>query len=446
MQPPVPVTSVLDHHDYDIGTVEGRCAESLRGLPVRWATSIRPDRSTALVGGRREHRVVVSPGALRVTYGTTAGFERDKLDPAEIARLTSELTRLQGKLDVIEFRDPWYESYEIQDHLIRRIEAVRTALGLVTGAPGRGRCGEWSRKSRARMTRRLATLDVTPMAATTEVTPAMVTLTYPGDYLTVCPTGEVAKAHLKAFRSAWERKYGQAPAIWKLERQRRGAPHFHLWMLVHHAHDRRSIDQRHWARMTWARIVGATGPDRAKHERAGVSIDIAEGSRYTDPQRIAVYFSKHNAPGASDKSYQNEAPDGWLDPADGGGVGRFWGYWRLKPIEVEAVVSGDDAVAVTRLLRSWVKAQKRTRRQTVRRVSTVKGSVRTLDRLTGEIGSVRGSVRQRNVTRRFEVRALSGCKPAGFVLANDAPGLATQISRALWDPADWPPGQRRPLP
>ena len=52
----------------------------------------------------------------------------------------------------------------------------------------RGAITSWSRKSRANMCRKLAEYDYNQMFADAR-TPAMVTFTYPDDWLTVAPSG-----------------------------------------------------------------------------------------------------------------------------------------------------------------------------------------------------------------------------------------------------------------
>lgn len=442
-------TSVLDHK-FGSDHRSDAVAYGLCDLPVIDPTDVRVgNRAT---GGRLECSVVVSPGTVQLTYRRAQGWKRDALDPVEVARLSKRLQERLRQLDRLDVRlfmeqgqgfGEW-DYFAERAAVLEQVDELRELLGLTRGKT-RSRCGEWSRKSRARCTRRMATLDYTPWEIARTIQRkhvAMVTFTYPGDYLAVCPTGETGKRHLHTFRVAFEREYGPAHAVWKLERQRRGAPHFHVVMPMWPTHTKAGRDQRDWCRRTWARIVGATGEDRTKHELAGVSVDFHEGSRMTDPQRIAVYFSKHNSQAAdSPKAYQNVAPDGWLDPEDGGGVGRWWGYWRLRPLEVSARVGELDALQVQRLLRAWVEAQQRTH---VKRVDRLVAKGRHIDHLTGEIRS--GKLQRRAVTRRYRVRSLSGCKPAGFVLSNDAPSLIRQIGRALADPPDWTPGERRPLP
>ena len=53
--------------------------------------------------------------------------------------------------------------------------------------------------------------------------PAMLTLTYPGDWLTVAPDGETVKRHFTALAKRYERTWGEPlVCIWKLEFQDRG--------------------------------------------------------------------------------------------------------------------------------------------------------------------------------------------------------------------------------
>lgn len=79
--------------------------------------------------------------------------------------------------------------------------------GIVTG---------FSAASRRRLIKKIARLR--PKRA------VFVTLTYPNLY----PSGRRSKDHLRAFFERIRRKFPEASAIWRLEFQERGAPHFHL--------------------------------------------------------------------------------------------------------------------------------------------------------------------------------------------------------------------------
>jgi hypothetical protein len=126
--------------------------------------------------------------------------------------------------------------------------------------PTRGTIHAWSSRSRTRMVARLSDLDYTrlygryrtfdacghdyadflgacPACRSTRATlvdrsrrlPAMLTLTYPGDWLVVAPDGETVKRHFNALARRYERAWNEPlVCVWKLEFQARGAPHLHL--------------------------------------------------------------------------------------------------------------------------------------------------------------------------------------------------------------------------
>lgn len=192
----------------------------------------------------------------------------------------------------------------------------------------------WSKKSRSNMVARFASLDYSPMLADPEKLAVMITLTYPGDWLTVAPTPKHAKSHLQAFRKQFERRFKQPLyGLWKAEFQRRGAVHFHIFCVAPEPLQ----DFREWVASSWSSIVNH--PDehqRANHKKAGTAVDVAPAAFIGDVRLIAVYFSKHSSPGMVIKNYQNQAPDEWIQS---GSVGRFWGYWKLKPDESAARLS-----------------------------------------------------------------------------------------------------------
>jgi hypothetical protein len=199
--------------------------------------------------------------------------------------------------------------------------------------------------------------------------PAMLTLTYPGEWLTVAPDAEAIKRHFWALCKRYERAWGEPLiGLWKLEFQRRGAPHFHISTVPPmgfvevfdpDAGRVRSVEFRTWLSITWAEIVAHPDPEqRDKHRLAGTGVDYAEGIKLTDPRRMAVYFAKYGTAGG--KEYQHRIPDQWCqarlrcddcgaeydehsdDPcAECGsdsaylisvpsGTGRFWGYRGLR--------------------------------------------------------------------------------------------------------------------
>lgn len=281
----------------------------------------------------------------------------------------------------------------------------------------------WSAKSRSNFVHRMCELDYSPMFADLTRIPAMITLTYPGDWLTVAPDGGTAKDHLRTLQKRYERAWGEKLlAVWKLEFQRRGAPHFHLLVVPPHglagearqAGARRKrpavgdgMRFREWLSATWADIVAHPDPvERMKHERAGTAVDYAEGLRASDPKRVAVYFLKHGQ--ASAKEYQHIVPEEWRAP--GKGPGRFWGYWHLETVVAGREVDPGTAIQAARILRRWSASQGVTRQVRVPRVDTETGRVRW-----------------RNVRR--PVKRLRG--GTGWLAVNDGAAMGSMLARAL---------------
>ena len=302
----------------------------------------------------------------------------------------------------------------------------------------------------------LASLDWSYLEAVIGL-PAMVTLTYPGDWLPVASSGEMVKKHLRVLLLRWQRAWGEPlTGAWKLEFQARGAPHVHIGPVViplgqagqarriQHAADiaawqaagscgRRpyyrsgpgdGLSFHRWLSLTWADIVNHPDPlERARHELAGTGVDYREGLRCADPKRLSIYFAKHGAYRAKD--YQNKVPEEWREP--GCGPGRFWGYWNLRPCRATVELRKREHLAVSRALRH-LSERGRVWNPELRRAETRKAmrelvvTRRRVDRETGEV-----SVRKRKVRRR--ARRLKNHR--GFVCVNDGPGLAVTLARLI---------------
>nr|WP_277244109.1 hypothetical protein [Mycolicibacterium obuense] len=210
---------------------------------------------------------------------------------------------------------------------------------------------EWSRKSRSSMCRSFAELDYSPLVESGRV-PAMVTLTYPGDWEVVAPDGASVKRHMVLWRKRFQREYGEpARYIWKLEFQRRGAPHIHLWMAPPISPGRSGRGFAKWLSETWAQVVDH--PDceqKARHRLAGTAIDVRNGLKACDPKRLAIYITKHSSPSLhGDKEYQRVVPELWRQP--GHGPGRFWGVYGLKKAIAVVEVTQDAYLAARRIVR-----------------------------------------------------------------------------------------------
>lgn len=178
----------------------------------------------------------------------------------------------------------------------------------------RGKCGELSYQSLA---------NLRYVAAHTPVTfRSMITLTYPSEF----PTDqERIKRDLDVFLKALRRKTHSAFSyLWVLEFQKRGAPHFHIW--VTHDFSQKSdlvelkrkapkqpalvsMEMHNWCAETWYDIVGSND---AKHLRAGTCWELV---RKIDGARR--YIVKECA-----KKHQKKLPEGWNS------AGRWWGASR----------------------------------------------------------------------------------------------------------------------
>jgi hypothetical protein len=162
----------------------------------------------------------------------------------------------------------------------------------------RGPIRDFSRGSRGRLMRRLASADKDKVM----LAPLFITLTYPEEWPA---DAREWKRHLEAFRSRWERKYGRCASIWKMEFQRRGAPHFHLAVFVG------ELVRRSWVARAWYEIVGSGD---IKHLLRGAHV-----RRVRTWRGMKSYVSK----------YMGKEQEAGLRPAQ---IGRCWGVWHWKLI------------------------------------------------------------------------------------------------------------------
>lgn len=419
--------------------------------------------------GERLRSAVVTPGAIRLT----APWPASGRDDAETKQREARARLDQSKRDEPLTLDAVLDGPEGHDDGDSETGDSKSARGI----------GGWSRRSRALMTLRLAELDYSAMLSQGRPA-AMLTLTYPGDWKTAAPTGKECKRHFEVFLLRYKRAWGESLAcVWKLEFQRRGAPHYHLFLVPPEGRAGESrqvayeakllaweaagkvgrkprrpgeavgdgLDFRRWARAVWADVVDH--PDlweRMKHESAGASVDrpttldYAEGMRSSDPKRLAVYFSKHGRFEA--KEYQHEVPELWQKTPEAA-PGRFWGYRGLKPLRSLAELDQDDYETASRVLRRYARRQKFWNGQSHEwRKPVMKVSVprRRVDLFTGlhepefddrgavvfdEDGEPVPRLRYRKATK--PVKRFKGNYGAGFLIVNDGPALAGELARYL---------------
>ena len=287
---------------------------------------------------------------------------------------------------------------------------------------------EWSRKSRSAMCRTFAELDYTPLVESGRI-PAMITLTYPGDWEIVAPDGASVKRHMVLWRKRFQREYGEpARYIWKLEFQRRGAPHIHLWMAPPMSPGRSGRSFAQWLSEAWTQVVDHPDPvQKARHRLAGTAIDVRNGLKACDPKRLAIYFTKHSSPNLDgDKEYQHIVPEEWRQP--GRGPGRFWGVYGLKKAIAVVEVDQDAYIAARRLVRRWSRSQAVYGDSSSRFPTAV--LPRTATRRISRVNRDTGTVTYRRAHRRRTLCNQGGLA-GGYALVNDGPAFAAQLARAI---------------
>ena len=278
------------------------------------------------------------------------------------------------------------------------------------------------------MCRTFAELDYSPLVESGRV-PAMITLTYPGDWEVVAPDGASVKRHMVLWRKRFQREYGEsARYIWKLEFQRRGAPHIHLWMAPPMSPGRSGRSFAHWLSDAWAQVVDHPDTEqKARHRLAGTAIDVRNGLKACDPKRLAIYFTKHSSPNLhGDKEYQHIVPELWARP--GHGPGRFWGVYGLKKAIAVVEVAQDAYLAARRIVRRWSRSQAVYGNSADRFPTAVVPS--TAYRMVPRVDRNAGVVTHRKVRRRRTICNQGGLA-GGYALVNDGPAFASQLAAAL---------------
>lgn len=213
----------------------------------------------------------------------------------------------------------------------------------------------FSASSRLRLMRLLATLR-------RDCVPIFITLTYPS----VWPSDPKDwKRHLDNFRRQLFRLHPGAALVWKLEAQRRGAPHFHLMLYGVYEIQPGFLS---WVSETWYRVVGS-GDE--KHLKAGTRVEYLRSYR-----GAMSYAAKY-----MDKTV-DELPEEWGKP------GRFWGVCGRDNLPtgdvVEVPLSWAESVMIQRWLRRSVGLANRDRHTETIFVNSPEDFMRALDGIGGD--------------------------------------------------------------
>lgn len=180
----------------------------------------------------------------------------------------------------------WAEASELGQYLAVKSKGVKQCRPSVGT---RGAVMTFSKRSRSRMLKRFAQLDSISLSRS-----LFVTLTYPRVFPLEPST---TKVHLDRFGKRLRRTFPNASAIWKLEYQKRGAPHFHLIVMGV------PFLARQWLSRAWYQVVGS---DDRRHFRAGTQVQRCDSAK-----KACAYASKYVA------KVSEDVPS-WH-------AGRFWG-------------------------------------------------------------------------------------------------------------------------
>jgi len=198
----------------------------------------------------------------------------------------------------------------------------------------RGTVRGFSAASRRRMMGKLASIEWDAMPC------YFVTLTYHLEW----GRWKDWKRQLRTFRKRLERTYPTfAAAVWKLEAQRRGAPHFHVAaFFVREVH---LPTFRAWVSSTWNTIIGGS----AAHLRAGTQVKPTRNTSGPGVTKLMGYLGKYLA----------KRQGSFVDPHTGEVLetGRIWGLWNQDAMPWGELVAFDlcwqDYLTLTRRLRRW---------------------------------------------------------------------------------------------
>lgn len=285
---------------------------------------------------------------------------------------------------------------EPQAHLHRpagRLKVYADSVEMSSGKRGRpgpggmrGACVGFSRSSRRRLIRALARV------RTENRYSYFVTLTYPGAY---SPDWERWKRDLKVWRQRLMRNKLWRDillgGVWRVEFQKRGAPHFHLIIWTSQPLDlsvprspryvfsksgkRRTARRpsfKEWLSESWYVVVNSGD---LRHYRAGTQVKALDSRR-----SIRLYVSKYVAkvPDGQQKiitrevaeNYAEDTPEWMKKPYDciderdsnqPDGWGRNWGFFGIVENEpaYDIELSESDYVVLRRFSRRWLRARSR---------------------------------------------------------------------------------------
>ena len=217
----------------------------------------------------------------------------------------------------------------------------------------RGRIREFTRESRRRFVHRLEAIDWDEALRPPDVVEWFATLTVHRDE----GVDHAARA-LRKLKDRFRRAVPTGLAAWKLEPQRRGAPHYHLVVVV-------SLNEL-------ARVVGPPrpttveqcdeGPLELMRERFEAWL-LRQWREVTGQRSITqVRVEEPRAAGGLRRYMSKYMAKGTPVPLDWEGH-RFWGFWGQWPrTTIDCRLYGDGRWRLRRMVRAWTRAKRRAAR------------------------------------------------------------------------------------
>src|SRR5437868_998126 len=222
----------------------------------------------------------------------------------------------------------------------------------------RGKCVGFSPASRLRMKKRLAKLNIKGKYC------FFITLTYPERYI---KDMRLSKRDLDVFRKAFAREFDTfVGGFWRLEYQKRGAPHYHMLLISDKAVSKKKIIEfieKRWPEIVRTSYLREGGNEKEyrqhyeKHKKSGHNVQFMK-SREMVTNYISKYISKLD---------DTILPDG---------TGRMWGQWQFngKQLDFSASETGhlarEEMVILKRMVRKHKEASNRLTLEEERQLKT----------------------------------------------------------------------------
>lgn len=212
------------------------------------------------------------------------------------------------------------------------VKGARKFVRVKASTAVRGRVTGFSAGSRRRLMRLMAKMR-------SDVLPVFVTLTYPAEF----PVDYRRwKNDLHKFYRRFARAYPEGAFIWRLEPQKRGAPHFHL--LIYGVE--MSPEFSAWVGDSWYRAVASGDP---KHLQWGSNVQRVRSQR-----GVKFYVGKYIAKRQNEPDpTSSETSSASFGDVDWSQVGRWWGIRSGSNLPFSDVIraSGLDGVGTQRVVR-----------------------------------------------------------------------------------------------